>query len=221
MDKQQTQAFIAKRVAQELTEGSIVNLGIGLPTLVSNFVPEDKNILIHAENGFLGLGPVPLEGQEDRDIVNAGGACVTILPGGVFFDSATSFGIIRGGHLDVTVLGALEVDEMGNIAIYMLPGKMVPGMGGALDLLSGAKRVIVAMEHTAKGNPKLVEKCSLPLTAVAAVDLIITEMGVIEVTPEGFVLTEYNPEYTLAQIQEATQAKLIISDDLKVMQVEE
>ncbi len=221
MDKQQTQAFIAKRVAQELTEGSIVNLGIGLPTLVSNFVPEDKNILIHAENGFLGLGPVPLEGQEDRDIVNAGGACVTILPGGVFFDSATSFGIIRGGHLDVTVLGALEVDEMGNIANYMIPGKMVPGMGGAMDLLSGAKRVIVAMEHTAKGNPKLVEKCSLPLTAVAAVDLIITEMGVIEVTPEGFVLTEYNPEYTLAQIQEATQAKLIISDDLKVMQVEE
>lgn len=221
MDKQQTQAFIAKRVAQELTEGSIVNLGIGLPTLVSNFVPEDKNILIHAENGFLGLGPVPLEGQEDKDIVNAGGACVTILPGGVFFDSATSFGIIRGGHLDVTVLGALEVDEMGNIANYMIPGKMVPGMGGAMDLLSGAKRVIVAMEHTAKGNPKLVEKCSLPLTAVAAVDLIITEMGVIEVTPEGFVLTEYNPEYTLAQIQEATQAKLIISDDLKVMQVEE
>lgn len=221
MDKQQTQAFIAKRVAQELTEGSIVNLGIGLPTLVSNFVPEDKNILIHAENGFLGLGPVPLEGQEDRDIVNAGGACVTILPGGVFFDSATSFGIIRGGHLDVTVLGALEVDEMGNIANYMIPGKMVPGMGGAMDLLSGAKRVIVAMEHTAKGNPKLVEKCSLPLTAVAAVDLIITEMGVIEVTPEGFVLTEYNPEYTLEQIQEATQAKLIISDDLKVMQVEE
>ena len=221
MDKQQTQAFIAKRVAQELTEGSIVNLGIGLPTLVSNFVPEDKNILIHAENGFLGLGPVPLEGQEDRDIVNAGGACVTILPGGVFFDSATSFGIIRGGHLDVTVLGALEVDEMGNIANYMIPGKMVPGMGGARDLLSGAKCVIVAMEHTAKGNPKLVEKCSLPLTAVAAVDLITTEMGVIEVTPEGFVLTEYNPEYTLAQIQEATQAKLIISDDLKVMQVEE
>ncbi|NLM85065.1 MAG: 3-oxoacid CoA-transferase subunit B [Clostridiales bacterium] len=221
MDKQQTQAFIAKRVAQELTEGSIVNLGIGLPTLVSNFVPEDKNILIHAENGFLGLGPVPLEGQEDRDIVNAGGACVTILPGGVFFDSATSFGIIRGGHLDVTVLGALEVDEMGNIANYMIPGKMVPGMGGAMDLLSGAKCVIVAMEHTAKGNPKLVEKCSLPLTAVAAVDLITTEMGVIEVTPEGFVLTEYNPEYTLAQIQEATQAKLIISDDLKVMQVEE
>lgn len=127
MDKQQTQTFIAKRVAQELTEGSIVNLGIGLPTLVSNFVPEDKNILIHAENGFLGLGPVPLEGQEDRDIVNAGGACVTILPGGVFFDSATSFGIIRGGHLDVTVLGALEVDEMGNIANYMIPGKMVPG----------------------------------------------------------------------------------------------
>ena len=221
MDKQQTQAFIAKRVAQELTEGSIVNLGIGLPTLVSTFDTEDKNILIHAETGFLGLGPVPLEGQEDRDSVNAGGACVTILPGGVFFDSATSFGIIRGGHLDVTVLGALEVDEMGNIANYMIPGKMVPGMGGAMDLLSGAKCVIVAMEHTAKGNPKLVEKCSLPLTAVAAVDLIITEMGVIEVTPEGFVLTEYNPEYTLEQIQEATQAKLFISDDLKVMQVEE
>ncbi len=162
MDKQQTQAFIAKRVALELQEGNVVNLGIGLPTQVANYVPEGKTIDFQSENGFLGLGPVPEEGKEDRNIVNAGGACVTILPGGMFFDSATSFGIIRGGHVDITVLGALQVDEKGNIANYMIPGKMVPGMGGAMDLLSGAKKVIVAMEHTAKGNPKLLKACNLP-----------------------------------------------------------
>lgn len=217
MDKQQTQEFIAKRVAMELEEGNIVNLGIGLPTLVANFVPADKTVYFQSENGFIGLGPVPETGKEDRDIVNAGGACVTILPGGVFFDSATSFGIIRGGHVDITVLGALQVDEKANIANYMIPGKMVPGMGGAMDLLSGAKKVIVAMEHTAKGSPKLLRQCNLPLTAVNAVDLIITEMGVIRMKPEGFELVEYNPEYTVEEIKAATDAELHISPDLKEM----
>ncbi|NLE19970.1 MAG: CoA transferase subunit B [Clostridiales bacterium] len=219
MDKQQTQEFIAKRVARELKDGDIVNLGIGLPTLVANFVPENKKVFFQSENGFIGLGPTPEAGKEDPDIVNAGGACVTILPGGAFFDSATSFGIIRGGHVNVTVLGALQVDEKANIANYMIPGKMIPGMGGAMDLLSGAKMVIVAMEHTAKGNPKLMRQCSLPLTAVGAVDLIITEMGVIELKPEGFVLLEYNPEYTVEEIQAATDAPLHLSPNLKKMEV--
>ena len=219
MDKQQTQEFIAKRVARELKDGDIVNLGIGLPTLVANFVPEDKKVFFQSENGFIGLGPTPEAGKEDPDIVNAGGACVTILPGGAFFDSATSFGIIRGGHVNVTVLGALQVDEKANIANYMIPGKMIPGMGGAMDLLSGAKMVIVAMEHTAKGNPKLMRQCNLPLTAVGAVDLIITEMGVIELKPEGFVLLEYNPEYTVEEIQAATDAPLHLSPNLKKMEV--
>ncbi len=219
MDKQQTQEFIAKRVAKELRDGDIVNLGIGLPTLVANFVPPEKTVYFQSENGFVGLGPTPEPGQEDPDIINAGGACVTILPGGAFFDSATSFGIIRGGHVNVTVLGALQVDEKANIANYMIPGKMVPGMGGAMDLLSGAKTVIVAMEHTAKGSPKLLKQCSLPLTAVGAVDLIITEMGVIELKPEGFVLLEYNPEYTVEEIQAATDAPLHISPNLKKMEV--
>jgi acetate CoA/acetoacetate CoA-transferase beta subunit len=219
MDKQQTQEFIARRVAHELEEGNIVNLGIGLPTLVANFVPKDKTVYFQSENGFIGLGPVPEAGNEDLDIINAGGGCVTILPGGVFFDSATSFGIIRGGHVDITVLGALQVDEKGNIANYMIPGKMVPGMGGAMDLLSGAKKVIVAMEHTAKGNPKLLKACTLPLTAVSAVNLIVTEMGVIKVDPEGFKLVEYNPEYTVEQIQAATEATLHIAENLKKMAV--
>jgi len=219
MDKQQTQEFIAKRVARELKDGDIVNLGIGLPTLVANFVPENKKVFFQSENGFIGLGPTPEAGKEDPDIVNAGGACVTILPGGAFFDSATSFGIIRGGHVNVTVLGALQVDEKANIANYMIPGKMIPGMGGAMDLLSGAKMVIVAMEHTAKGNPKLMRQCNLPLTAVGAVDLIITEMGVIELKPEGFVLLEYNPEYTVEEIQAATDAPLHLSPNLKKMEV--
>lgn len=219
MDKQQIQEFIAKRVALELHDGDTVNLGIGLPTLVANYVPGNKAVDFQSENGFIGLGPVPEVANEDPNIVNAGGSCVSILPGGIFFDSATSFGIIRGGHVDITVLGALQVAENGDIANYMIPGKMVPGMGGAMDLLSGAKKVIVAMEHTAKGNPKLLKKCSLPLTAVNAVDLIITEMGVIEVTKEGFVLKEYNPEYTLEQIKDATEAQLQISPDLKKMVV--
>ncbi len=217
MDKQQMQEFIAKRVAQELQDGTLVNLGIGLPTLVANFVPEGRDVTFQSENGFIGVGPVPTEEQLDPCIANAGAMPVTILPGGSFFDSAMSFGIIRGGHVDVTVLGALQVAKNGDIANYMIPGKMVPGMGGAMDLLSGAKKVIVAMEHTAKGAPKLLSECTLPLTAVNAVDLIITEMGVIEVTHEGFVLIEQNPEYTLDEIEAATGAPLIISAALKQM----
>jgi len=211
MEKHEKQAFIAGRVAQELVDGSVVNLGIGLPTKVANYVPEDITVHFQSENGFIGLGPTPPEDEIDWNVVNAGGQPVTIKEGGCFFDSSMSFGIIRGGHVDLTVLGTLQVDEKGNIANYMIPGKMVPGMGGAMDLLSGAKKVIVAMEHTAKeGAHKILNECNLPLTAVGAVDMIITEMGVIEVTPEGLVLTEINPEYTVEQIQEATEAKLII-----------
>lgn len=217
MDKQQMQEFIARRVALELNDGDLVNLGIGLPTLVANFVPEGRDVLFQSENGFIGLGPVPIDEQIDPCIANAGGMPVTIVPGGSFFDSAMSFGIIRGGHVDTTVLGALQVAENGDIANYMIPGKMVPGMGGAMDLLSGAKKVIVAMEHTAKGNHKLLKECTLPLTAVKAVDLIITEMGVIEVTNAGFVLIEQNPDYTIEEIKAATGAELIISEALKPM----
>ena len=212
MDKNTMQDFIARRVAQELTDNSVVNLGIGLPTRVANFVPEGITVHFQSENGFVGLGPAPAPEDINPDIVNAGGQPVTILPGGCFFDSATSFGIIRGGHVDLTVLGALQVDEAGNIANYMIPGKLVPGMGGAMDLLSGAKRVIVAMEHTAKGAMKILKQCTLPLTAAAAVDLIITEMGVIEVTAEGLVLREVAPGYTAQQVQEATEAELILVD---------
>jgi len=210
MDKETVQNNIAKRVAEELSHDAVVNLGIGLPTRVANFLPDGVAVHLHSENGFVGLGPAPEAGEIDPDLVNAGGQPVTILPGGCFFDSATSFGIIRGGHVDVTVLGALQVDEGGNIANYMIPGKMVPGMGGAMDLLSGAKKVIVAMEHTAKGAHKILEKCELPLTAVSAVDLIITEMAVIEVTPEGLVLKEVSPGYTAEDVQAATGAKLIV-----------
>ena len=217
MDKQQTQEFIARRVAIELQDGDLVNLGIGLPTLVANFIPEGRDVFLQSENGFIGLGPAPAEGEIDPCIANAGAMPVTIVPGGSFFDSAVSFGIIRGGHVNTTVLGALQVAENGDIANYMIPGKMVPGMGGAMDLLNGAKKVIVAMEHTAKGAHKLLKECTLPLTAVSAVDLIVTEMGVIEVTDKGFVLIEYNPDFSLEEIHNATGADLIISQSLKPM----
>jgi acetate CoA/acetoacetate CoA-transferase beta subunit len=219
MDRKEMKNYIAKRVAKMLNDGDVVNLGIGLPTKVSNYLPEGANIFLQSENGFIGLGPVPQEGQEDFRITNAGGQCVTILPGGVFFDSSTSFGIIRGGHVDMTVLGALQVDEKGNLANWMIPGKMVPGMGGAMDLVTGAKKVTIAMEHTAKGSKKILKECTLPLTAAGQVDFIVTEMGFMEVTEEGIVLKEINPEYTVEQVQEATEAKLIIADDLKEMQV--
>jgi len=217
VDKSEVQDFIAKRVAKELTDNSVVNLGIGLPTRVANFIPSGITVHFQSENGFVGLGPAPAPEDVDPNIVNAGGQPVTILPGGCFFDSATSFGIIRGGHVDLTVLGALQVDEEGNIANYLIPGKLVPGMGGAMDLLSGAKKVIVAMEHTVKGAPKILKRCNLPLTAAGAVDLIITEMGVIEVTTDGLRLKEINPQYTMQQVQEATEAVLIVDEGLGVM----
>ncbi len=209
--------FIAKRVAKELKDGNVVNLGIGLPTLVANYISEGIDITFQSENGFLGLGPTPEADKIDKEIVNAGGQYVSIVPGGCYFDSSTSFGIIRGGHVDATVLGALQVDEKGNLANWKIPGKMVPGMGGAMDLVVGAKKVIVAMEHTNKGKHKILKECTLPLTAKGAVDLIITEMGVIEVTDNGLLLTEYNPEFTIEQIQEATECTLIISENLKQM----
>ena len=213
MDKEQMQNNIAKRAAQELKDGNLVNLGIGLPTRVSRYLPEGVNLILHSENGFVGLGPAP-EDVLDPTIVNAGGQPVTIKEGGCFFDSATSFGIVRGGHLDVTILGALQVDESGNIANYMIPGKLVPGMGGAMDLLSGTKNVIVAMEHTANGAPKILKKCTLPLTAKGAVDLIITEMAVIKVTGKGLVLTEVSDGFTVEDVLKATEAELIICDSL-------
>lgn len=219
MDKQFVQEYIAQRVAKELHDGDVVNLGIGLPTLVANYVPHNKAVMFQSENGFVGLGPTPSEDNLDPYITNAGGKPVTIKTGGIFFDSATSFGIIRGGHVDLTVLGALQVDEKGNIANYMIPGKMVPGMGGAMDLISGARKVIVAMEHTAKGSVKILKDCSLPLTAANEVNLIVTEMGVIEVTDKGLVLKEINPEFTVEEVQALTEPTLIIAEDLKNMEV--
>ena len=207
---------IAERIAKELKDGDVVNLGIGLPTLVANYIPDHVNVILQSENGFVGLGPAADESNKNKNIVNAGGEHVTINEGSAFFDSATSFGIIRGGHVDATVLGALEVDEKGNLANYMIPGKMIPGMGGAMDLVSGAKRVIIAMTHTSKGAPKILKECTLPLTAVGQVDLIVTEKGVIEVTKDGLVLKEVAPDVTVEEVINSTEAKLIVSDDLKI-----
>ncbi|MDI9493956.1 MAG: 3-oxoacid CoA-transferase subunit B [Bacillota bacterium] len=210
--------IIARRVAKELKDGDVVNLGIGLPTMVANYLPEGVTIVLQSENGIMGMGPAAEPGKEDVDIVNAGGQYVTVNPDAMFFDSATSFGIIRGGHVDATVLGALEVDEKGNLANWIIPGKMVPGMGGAMDLVVGAKKVIISMLHTQKGKHKILNECTLPYTAINVVDMIVTEMGVMEVTPEGLVLTEINEDYTVEQVQEATQCKLIISPNLKKME---
>lgn len=219
MDSKMAKEFIAKRIAKELKDGDVVNLGIGLPTMVANYIPEGVNVILQSENGFVGLGAKPEEGMEKKDIVNAGGQYVTVNKGAAFFDSATSFGIIRGGHVNATVLGALEVDQKGNLANFMVPGKMVPGMGGAMDLVSGAKKVIIAMTHTAKGEPKILKNCKLPLTAVGKVSLIVTEMGVMEVTPNGLVLKEIAPDVTIEDILRGTEADLIISENLKVMEV--
>lgn len=216
----QGRELIARRIAKTLKDGDVVNLGIGMPTMVANYIPEDVEVTLQSENGFLEMGPVPAEGQEDPDISNAGGQPVTVKTGGSFFDSALSFGIIRGGHLDVTVLGALQVDEEGNLANWMIPGKMVPGMGGAMDLTVGAKKVIVAMEHCSKkGSAKILKKCSLPLTAQKQVNLIVTEMAVIEVTDKGLMLNEVAPGFTAEDVQKATEAQLIISPELKEMEV--
>ena len=216
MDKSQIKAFIAKRVAKEFHDGDVVNLGIGLPTMVPSFLPPDVRVILEAENGMVGAGPKPE--TPDPNVSDAGGQPSSIAPGGAFIDSATSFGIIRGGHVDATVLGALQVDEKGNLANWIIPGKMVPGMGGAMDLVVGAPNVIVAMEHTQKGAHKILEKCTLPLTALTCVTKIITEMCVIDVTDKGLVVKEINPEFTKEQVQEATGCKLVFADDLKNME---
>lgn len=218
MDKNQIREFIARRAALELKDGDLVNLGIGLPTVVPDYIPEGVQVILQSENGLIGLGPTPEPGKEDKNLSNAGGGFVTLTKGASTFDSATSFGIIRGGHVDVTILGALQVDEKGNLANWMIPGKLTPGMGGAMDLLICAKKVILAMEHTAKGSHKIMKNCTLPLTAAGQVNLIITEMGVMEITPEGIVLKEINPEFTVEEVQAATEAKLIIPADLKPVQ---
>jgi len=212
--------LIAKRVARELKDGQVVNLGIGLPTLVANYVAPGIRIWLQSENGFIGMGPAPEPGKEDPDVVDAGGRPVTILPGGACFDSCLSFSMIRGGHIDVTVLGALQVDEEGNLANWMIPGKLVPGMGGAMDLTVGARRVIVATEHNLKdGTPKIVQRCTLPLTAVREVNLIVTELAVIEVTREGLLLKEIAPNTTVEEVQRRTGARLIVPEKVITMDV--
>lgn len=210
--------IIARRVAKELNDGDVVNLGIGLPTMVANLLPEGVEIILQSENGIMGMGPAPPKGSENVDIVNAGAQYVTVNPGAMFFDSATSFGIIRGGHVDATILGALEVDEKGNLSNWIVPGKMVPGMGGAMDLVVGAKKVIIAMQHTQKGEHKILKECTLPYTALGVVDMIITEMGVMKITKEGVVLTEKHRDYTVEEVQAATGCNLIISPDMKEME---
>ena len=220
MAEQNGREMIARRVAKEFKDGDIVNLGIGLPTMVANYLPEGVEILLHSENGFIGIGQAPLPGQEDKDLINAGNQFVTTVPGACFFDSATAFAIVRGGHIDATVLGTFEVDQEGNIANYVIPGKMMPGMGGAMDMVVGAKRVIIASEHLNKnGNSKILKKCRLPLTAVGEADLIITDMAVIERTDQGLILREIAPGLTIEDVVKNTEAELIINESVKTMEV--
>lgn len=219
MDKNEIKSFIAKRVAQEIKEGDVVNLGIGLPTMIPRFLPPGIQVMLQSENGIIGMGALTEENRDPVYKVDAGGQPAIAAHGGCYIDSNVSFGLIRGGHVDVTVLGALEVDQEGNLSNWIIPGKKVPGMGGAMDLVVGAKQVIVAMEHTAKGNPKILKKCKLPVTAVNCVSLIMTEMGVFKVTPQGLVLTEINDEFTLDDVKAATDADFSVSENLVIMVV--
>jgi acetate CoA/acetoacetate CoA-transferase beta subunit len=213
------QSNIARRVAAELRSGMLVNLGIGIPTLVANYVPSDIKVFFQSENGLIGTGPIPEQGMEQPTLTDAGGRPITALPGASTFDSATSFALIRGGHVDMTVLGGLQVDAKGHLANWMIPGKMVPGMGGAMDLVSGAKRVVVAMQHAAKGKSKIVKKCSLPLTSVRSVDLVVTELAVIGFPNGRATLLERAPGVSLDEIRSNTEAELVIPDNVPEMKV--